>query len=137
MDDGPVLRREGFLPARAVAALLRDPSGADTTQLRDAIPARWSPEGEIQLGRLELGPGEGLCPVLPPRAKAGLILDLDPPGWRSEWGGLLLFQGGEGRLSGYRPVPGALTVFAAETAPLISLVMLRAPPRNSLLGWWA
>lgn len=77
-----------------------------------------------------------MFPVLPPQAKAGLILDLDPPGWRSEWGGLLLFQGVQGHLSGYRPVPGALTMFAAETAPLISLVMLRAPPRISLLGWW-
>lgn len=137
VGEGQVVRQEGFLAARAVADLLRDPENFDIEPVARAVAAAFGPVGHIQHRVSRLGPGEGLAAVLPPGAAGGFVLDLDPPQWRSEWGGLLLFQEGEGRVRGYRPTPGALTLFQAGLEPLISLVMLRAPARVALRGWWA
>jgi hypothetical protein len=122
-------RREGFLDSAAIGALLRDPGSFDPASVRDFH------QGMPAVRTLTLGPGEALTDLLPEDATAGFLLDLDPPGWRSEWGGLLLFQDGE-RLHGYRPVPGALTLFPAATRPLISLITPQGRRRTSILGWW-
>jgi hypothetical protein len=122
-------RREGFLDSAKIAALLRDPDSFDPALVQD-IQDRAPSFRTLTLGR-----GEALPDLLPKNATAGFLLDLDPADWRSEWGGLLLFQDGE-RLHGYRPVPGALTLFPASIRPLISLIVPQGRRRTSILGWW-
>ena len=43
-------------------------------------------------------------------------------GWRSAWGGLLLFVDDGARAEGWRPEAGSLTVFAPEAPPVLTLV---------------
>ncbi|MDQ0464133.1 hypothetical protein QO010_001904 [Caulobacter ginsengisoli] len=135
MDEGWVVRREGFLDARAVAALLKTPGSFDPEPVLTLAREAFGPLEGLGVDTLTLSPGEGVAELAREGARGGFVLDLDPPQWRSAWGGLLLFQTGE-RLQGYRPVPGALTLFAAAARPLISLLTPGAPPRVSLLGWW-
>lgn len=66
-----------------------------------------------------------------PRA---FVLDLNED-WPSPWGGLLLF-GEEGRLAGWRPEPGAATVFDGDRPPLLTMITARTP-RLCLLGGFA
>lgn len=127
MIDRP-LRVEGFLEA----AELSDP---DMGLLGVAADDYAGPV-VVQSRTLSLKPGEALPDLLPEGAAGGFLLDLDPPDWRSEWGGLLLFQGEREPLHGYRPVPGALTLFHAVHAPLISLITPQGRTRTSILGWW-
>ncbi|MBX3480432.1 MAG: 2OG-Fe(II) oxygenase [Caulobacter sp.] len=131
-ETGPV-RREGFLDAEALAALLHDPGSLDTAAISALAGQAQAPE----VRTLSLSPGEGLADLLPQGAVSGFLLDLDPAGWRSEWGGLLLFQGDGKRVSGFRPVPGALTLFPASARPLISLITPQGGRRLSILGWWS
>lgn len=132
-----MVRREGFLDARKAFALTGDRGAFDAAPVTALARAAF---GDLTLGGVtlhSLGPGEGVEDLCQGRKGGGFLLDLDPPEWRSEWGGLLLFQDVDGRVQGYRPVPGALTLFSARARPLISLVTLRAPPRVALHGWWA
>ncbi len=136
VGEGQVVRREDFLDAAGIAALTERTSSFDPETILVLAREVFGEIGEVETALLMLGPGEGISALSREGTRGGFVLDLDPPQWRSEWGGLLLFQSGE-RLHGYRPVPGALTLFAADARPMISLVMLRAPPRVSLLGQWA
>lgn len=133
MNETGLVRREGFLDPEGVAAVLRDPSRFDPTP----VSALWGQVRAPRLRTLSLGPGEGLADPLPEDAGSGFLLDLDPADWRSEWGGLLLFQGDGERVIGFRPVPGALTLFPASAAPLISLITPQGGRRLSILGWWS
>jgi hypothetical protein len=128
-QSGPA-RREGFLDAGGIAALLRDPDGFDPALVRDLHP------GALRTRLIELGPGDIPPELLSRDVATGFVLDLDPPDWRSEWGGLLLLRGDGDRLHGYRPVPGALTLITAAERPLISLVAPHGGRRISILGWW-
>jgi hypothetical protein len=128
VNDRP-LRIEGFLEQAALA----DP---DLALLRAAADDHFGPVA-AEFRTLSLKPGEALPEVLPQGAAGGLLLDLGPPDWRSEWGGLLLFLGEKGALHGYRPVPGALTLFRAAHEPLISLITSQGMTRTSILGWWS
>lgn len=65
--------------------------------------------------------------------RVGFILDLSPD-WHSEYGGLLMFEDGD-RLRGWRPEPGALTLFDLSRPLVLSLVTTAAPaPRLAVLG---
>ena len=134
-ETGPV-RREGFLDSAAVADLLHDPGRFDPAAVQALAQGPLAPPGQPTLRTLSLGPGEALANLLPDDAGAGFLLDLDPSGWRSEWGGLLLLHGPGGQLHGYRPVPGALTLFPAAARPLLSLITPQGGRRTSILGWW-
>jgi len=134
-QTGPV-RREGFLGSEAVSALLNDPGGFDPAPVLTLAGEHYGPVHGPSTQALLLRPGEALARLLPGTARGGFLLDLGPSGWRSEWGGLLLFQGAEGRVQGYRPVPGALTLFPASAAPMISLIAPQGRDRASILGWW-
>lgn len=134
-ETGPE-RREGFLDAVAVANLRRDPERFDPAAVQALTEELFGPPGQLTFRTLALGPGEGLANLLPEEAAAGFVLDLEPAGWRSEWGGLLLFRGVGGQLHGYRPVPGALTLFRASTQPFLSLITSQGARRTSILGWW-
>lgn len=136
VGEGLVIRREAFLAAGAASALLARPEAFDPEPVSALASESLDGGGPLRTRLCRLGPGKDLAELLPREARGGFLLDLDPPEWRSAWGGLLLFQDSEGRLHGYRPVPGALTLFRAEARPLVSLVMPGAPDRVSLLGWW-
>lgn len=127
--DRPI-RIEGFLEGAVLRASDLAPVWA---RVRDTFGPVQNPQSRT----LTLQPGEAPSEVLPTGAAGGFLLDLDPAGWRSEWGGLLLFRG-EGRpIHGYRPVPGALTLFRAADEPLISMITDQGTARISILGWWS
>lgn len=134
MDETGPTRREGFLDAKAIAAFLEDPGSLDIAPILALADERY---GLPTVRTLSLGPGDGAAVLLPDAAIAGFLLDLDPPDWRSEWGGLLLFQRQSERVEGFRPVPGALTLFSANLRPLISLITPQGRRRTSIFGWWA
>ena len=70
----------------------------------------------------------------PPAAGVGCLLDLSGD-WRSEDGGLLLIIEPEGSLHGWRPEAGALTLYVAGRAPLLTMVSPGAPePRYALFA---
>ncbi|HEX8570778.1 MAG TPA: hypothetical protein VF699_12780 [Caulobacteraceae bacterium] len=96
--------------------------------LRDAL-ARLGDALDLRLVRH--GPrGAGL----PPAKGVGFTVDLSRD-WRSSDGGLLLFVDEEGRAEGWRPEPGALTLYDAARPPLLTMVVPGvAKPRVALFG---
>jgi hypothetical protein len=63
----------------------------------------------------------------------GFTLDLNR-GWRSSWGGLLLFVEADGTAKGWRPEAGALTLYDLARPPLLTAVVPGAPARLSVVG---
>lgn len=59
------------------------------------------------------------------------------PGWRPEWGGLLMFHGNDGHIDeAFAPQMGALRLFAVPQLHSVSYVTPFAPgPRLSITGW--
>jgi Rps23 Pro-64 3,4-dihydroxylase Tpa1-like proline 4-hydroxylase len=59
------------------------------------------------------------------------------PGWRAEWGGLLMFHGNDGNIEdAFAPAMGALRLFAVPKLHSVSYVTPFAPePRISVTGW--
>lgn len=58
------------------------------------------------------------------------------PGWRPEWGGLLLFHGPGGELRAVAPGFNRLTIFAVPQEHSVSEVTRAAPARRySITGW--
>ena len=93
--------------------LLQSLGGTDLRLIRHG-------EGQFGLPLADLGP-------------TGFILDLGPD-WRSEYGGLLMFEAGD-RLRGWRPGKGTLTLFDPSRPVLLSLGTAAPPaPRLSVLG---
>lgn len=77
--------------------------------------------------------GSGDHGLPPSTGGSAFILDLNAD-WGSQHGGLLLFAD-NGRLEGWRPEPGAVTLFDAARPPLLTAVTPGAPsPRLALLG---
>ena len=137
MSDTGLVRREGFLDSSTVAALLENPDRFDPAPVLAAAGDFPDLSEKLLFRTLSLVPGDPVADLLPGTATAGFMLDLDPADWRSEWGGLLLFRGAGERVRGYRPVPGALTLFSATTRPMVSLITPQGAGRTSILGWWA
>jgi SM-20-related protein len=67
---------------------------------------------------------------------AAYVLGLTPV-WRAEWGGLLMFHGGDGNIEeAFVPAMGALRLFSVPTLHSVSYVTPFAPePRLSVTGW--
>ncbi|MDP2261423.1 MAG: hypothetical protein Q8J89_17075 [Caulobacter sp.] len=88
--------------------------------------------GATSLRLIRHAPGQwGLPPA--EAGRIGLVLDLISD-WPSAHGGLLLVQDGE-PLRGWRPEPGALTLFDRSRPPTLSLVTPAArTPRLAVLG---
>lgn len=59
------------------------------------------------------------------------------PGWRAEWGGLLMFHGEDGNINeAFTPAMGALRIFSVPCLHSVSYVTPFAPePRISVTGW--
>lgn len=127
-DIGPV-RIEDFLEGGALIDL-------DIGRVLSVVEETFGPVREFRSHALSLAPGEPPPQLLPVGAAGGFLFDLGPPDWRSEWGGLLLFQREGQAIHGYRPVPGTLTLFRAAHDPLISLIIPQGKTRTSILGWW-
>lgn len=65
------------------------------------------------------------------------VLNLSPV-WRTEWGGLLMFQDEDGGVSEtFTPAFGTLNVFRVPQDHCVSMVApFAAAPRYSITGWW-
>jgi hypothetical protein len=68
--------------------------------------------------------------------RAAYVFGLQP-GWRAEWGGLLMFHGPDGNIEeAFTPAMGALRLFRVPAAHSVSFVTPFAPqPRISVTGW--
>ena len=70
----------------------------------------------------------------PAADRVGCLLDLAAD-WPSEDGGLLLIAEPEGSVRGWRPEAGALTLYAADRAPLLTMVSPAASrPRYAMFA---
>ncbi|MDO9369258.1 MAG: 2OG-Fe(II) oxygenase family protein [Sphingopyxis sp.] len=70
------------------------------------------------------------------RRQAAYVYSLTP-GWRPEWGGLLMFHGSDGNIEeAFAPQMGALRLFSVPQRHSVSYVTPVAPePRVSITGW--
>lgn len=68
---------------------------------------------------------------------AAFVLGLQP-GWRADWGGLLMFHGEDGNIEeAFTPAMGALRLFRVPAPHSVSYVTPFAPePRLSVTGWF-
>lgn len=132
LEDHGHARLTGFID-RATAAL-----AAASDRVPDEVLAALADlnlGGPVEVRRLSHPAGEGGLPPLPGRY--GFVLDLSF-GWRSQDGGLLLFQDDAARVRGWRPEAGALTLFDNEQAPVLSVIAPTArAPRLCLIGGFA
>lgn len=65
------------------------------------------------------------------------VLNLDPR-WRTEWGGLLMFQDADGEVvETFSPAFGTLNVFRVPQPHAVSMVApFAGTPRHAVTGWW-
>ena len=103
-------------PAAGGAYELAPLDPADAAALHDAFAPLGRAPRDLQLVRHRAG-HEGLPPV----QEVGFVLDLSPD-WPSGDGGLLLFVDEHGRVEGWRPEAGALTLYDAARPPLLTMV---------------
>lgn len=129
------------VPASVCVDLLRVAEAADWTVERgegyalETAPLE-APELAAALGASGLrlvrhGPGNYGLPVLDDGG-VGFVLDL-VEGWPSQHGGLLMFEDGD-KIRGWRPEPGALTLFDLKGPVILSVVTPRAGRRIAVLG---
>ncbi len=70
------------------------------------------------------------------RRLAAYVLNLSP-GWRADWGGLLLFPDGDGNIAqGYTPAFNTLNIFRVPMPHMVSMVMpFAGGGRYAITGW--
>lgn len=116
-----------FLSSTPVLALLEQVTSASGLGFADAQATRYV-AGDFLTAHDDDVPGKN--------RHAAYVLGLTP-GWRAEWGGLLLFHGGAGGVAeGYVPGFNTLSLFAVPQAHSVSLVApFAGRPRLSVTGW--
>ena len=142
LADNGWARATEVATARACASLLRKASRAawsrldgegfslEIAPLDDAALAAALGASDLRLVRHGVG-DHGLPPVV--EGRIGFVLDLNA-GWPSQHGGLLIFADGD-RVRGWRPEPGALTLFDTARPPILSGVSPGArAPRLAVMG---
>lgn len=144
------LRRPGVVDTGTIAALApsakwSSPHPQDGWSQAPAGPetaSRWAQTLSRALGDAEARALRWLrhppgARGLPAFEGAGFVLDLNAD-WRSEWGGLLLFVEPSGRVEGWRPEPGGLTLFQGHAPPVLTQVTPAAlAHRLALIGEFA
>lgn len=115
-----------FLSGGAGRDLLRKITGAPSVAFADAQATAFAP-GDFLTGHDDDVGGKDRI--------AAYVLSLSP-GWRVEWGGLLLFHGPEGSVSGFSPRFGTLNLFKVPQLHSVSMVTQAAALRRySVTGW--
>ena len=116
-----------FLSSKAILALLEQVTGTSGLGFADAQATRYL-TGDFLTGHDDDVPGKN--------RHAAYVLGLTP-GWRAEWGGLLLFhRGPDGIAEGYVPGFNTLSLFAVPQPHSVSLVApFAGRTRLSITGW--
>ncbi|WCT72437.1 2OG-Fe(II) oxygenase family protein [Sphingomonas naphthae] len=115
-----------FLSGGAVRDLLRRITGAEDIAFADAQATAYSP-GDFLTGHDDAVAGKN--------RRAAYVLGLTPQ-WRTEWGGLLLFHGQDGRVRGIEPGFNRLSLFRVPQMHSVSEVTRAAAYRRySITGW--
>lgn len=115
-----------FLSSGGARDLLRAVTGFSDVDFADAQATAFSP-GDFLTAHDDEIAGKG--------RRAAYVFSLSAD-WRPEWGGLLLFHEGDGRVSGFGPRFGALNLFAVPQLHSVSMVTPAAPRRRySVTGW--
>lgn len=115
-----------FLCSAPVIDLLRDVTGEAAIDFADAQATRYT-AGDFLTGHDDAVAGK--------HRVAAYAFGLTRA-WRAEWGGLLLFDEGDGRVTGWVPGFNTLNLFAVPQPHSVSLVTAFAgAPRLSITGW--
>lgn len=125
-DTTPLGRFARWLSSPAMLDALRTITGADDVQFADAQATAYAP-GDFLTVHDDAVAGK--------HRRAAYVFGLTP-GWRPEWGGLLLFHGRGGELGAVTPGFNRLTIFAVPQDHSVSEVTRAAPARRySITGW--
>lgn len=124
--DDPLAAFAGFMSSAPVLDLVESISGARGLSFADAQATRY-------------GAGDFLTAhdddVAGKNRHAAYVLSLTP-GWRAEWGGLLLFHDRDRVAEGYIPAFNTLSLFAVPQPHSVSLVApFAGRARLSVTGW--
>lgn len=115
-----------WLSTGATRTLLRRITGMDEIDFADGQATAYAP-GDFLTGHDDAVPGK--------RRIAAYVLGLTPV-WRLEWGGLLLFHGADGEVSGTMPGFNTLDLFAVPQMHSVSAVVPAAAHRRyAVTGW--
>lgn len=121
----PIALFAEWMAAPATLDLLREIIGSPDVDFADAQATAYRP-GDFLNAHDDNVPGKG--------RRAAYVLGLSP-GWRTEWGGLLLFQDRD-RVEGVVPGFNRLTLFRVPQVHSVSHVTpLAARTRFSITGW--
>lgn len=118
---------EHFFCSAAAIDFFRTVTGATDIAFADVHASRYRPHHFLTAHDDRID-GQG--------RRAAYVLNLTP-GWRAEWGGLLLFHERDGSVSrGFMPTFNALSIFTVPQAHSVSYVTPIAPhPRYAVTGW--
>jgi Rps23 Pro-64 3,4-dihydroxylase Tpa1-like proline 4-hydroxylase len=115
-----------WLSTGPTRALLRQIAGTQDIDFADGQATAYAP-GDFLTGHDDAVPGKGRI--------AAYVLGLTPV-WRLEWGGLLLFHGDDGTVSGSMPGFNTLDLFAVPQMHSVSAVVPAAAHRRyAITGW--
>lgn len=126
-DATLLTRLADFLSSAEAMDFLRDVTGAAAIRFADAQATAYGP-GHFLTSHDDKVAGKN--------RHAAYVLGLST-GWRPDWGGVLLFEGEEGRIEeGFAPRFNALNLFRVPARHSVSLVSPAAPYRRySVTGW--
>lgn len=126
-EEEPLDQFAAFMANKPMLDLLSAITRSDVASFSDGQATAYGP-GDFLTGHDDDVPGK--------RRLAAYVFGLTP-GWRLEWGGLLLFHGPQERsVSGLPPRFNALDLFKVPQQHSVSMVMPAAPHRRyALTGW--
>jgi SM-20-related protein len=126
-SDDPLAAFAAFLSGGEARAFLRTVTGAGDIAFADAQATAYAP-GDFLTAHDDAVAGKN--------RRAAYVYGLTP-GWRADWGGLLLFHdSGDDVSQGFTPRFNSLSLFAVPQPHSVSLVSRAAPYRRySITGW--
>lgn len=124
---GPLNGFASFMSSPPVVALLRRITGRGAIDFADAQATAYG------LGHFLTAHDDA---VAGKNRQAAYVFNLTP-GWRADWGGLLMFHGPDGHIAeAYTPMFNALNIFAVPQPHSVSIVApFAAARRYSVTGW--
>ena len=126
-EDDIIHRFAEFMGSEPVLQFFRAVSGNETIRFADAQATAYHP-GDFLTRHDDAVAGKD--------RELAYVMGLTPT-WRAEWGGLLLFHKGDGRVSGLVPLFNCLNLFAIPTDHSVSQVTRFAGAvRYSVTGWF-
>lgn len=123
----PMRAIHDFINGPAFLGMAAELTGDDRLAFADVMATRYLP-GHFLTAHGDENPLE--------RRLYAYVLNLTP-GWRADWGGVLMFLDDDGHVAeGYVPAYNALNLFAVPQTHAVSMVSrLARTPRLSITGW--